>query len=62
VLLGDRVVVMTARPGRIMADVAVPFARPRDPTAPAFNDCRREITRLLEQASTMTADPLAQVS
>lgn len=29
VLLGDRVVVMTARPGRIKADVAIPLARPR---------------------------------
>lgn len=29
VLLGDRVVVMTARPGRIKAEVAIPLARPR---------------------------------
>jgi len=49
VLLGDRVIVMTPRPGRIRADVPVPFPRPRDPTAPEFNDCRRDITRLLEQ-------------
>jgi ABC-type nitrate/sulfonate/bicarbonate transport system ATPase subunit len=62
VLLGDRVIVMTARPGRIMADVAVPFARPRDPTAPEFNDCRREVAQLLEQASAITADPLTEAS
>jgi NitT/TauT family transport system ATP-binding protein len=62
VLLGDRVVVMTARPGHIMAEVAVPFARPRDPTAPEFNNSRREIARLLEQASTMTPDPLVKAS
>lgn len=62
VLLGDRVIVMTARPGRIMADVAVSFPKPRDPTAPEFNDCRREVARLLEQASTITADPLSQAS
>jgi NitT/TauT family transport system ATP-binding protein len=30
VLLGDRVVVMSGRPGRILADIAIPFARPRD--------------------------------
>ena len=30
VLLGDRVIVMSGRPGRILADIAVPFARPRD--------------------------------
>lgn len=28
-LLGDRVVVMTARPGRVKDDIAVPFERPR---------------------------------
>jgi NitT/TauT family transport system ATP-binding protein len=28
--LGDRVVVMSARPGRILVDIPVPFARPRD--------------------------------
>jgi NitT/TauT family transport system ATP-binding protein len=28
-VLGDRVVVMTAHPGMIKADLAVPFARPR---------------------------------
>jgi NitT/TauT family transport system ATP-binding protein len=30
VLLGDRVVVMSGRPGRILADIRVPFSRPRD--------------------------------
>lgn len=28
--LGDRIIVMSARPGEIIADIAVPFARPRD--------------------------------
>lgn len=30
VILGDRVVVMSARPGRIIDDIRVPFGRPRD--------------------------------
>ena len=30
VLLGDRVIVMSARPGRILANIPIPFARPRD--------------------------------
>jgi NitT/TauT family transport system ATP-binding protein len=35
--LADRVLVMTARPGRIKTEVAVPFARPRD-----FREIRRD--------------------
>lgn len=31
-LLGDRVVVMSARPGTIVDDIPVPFARPRSPS------------------------------
>lgn len=32
ILLGDRIVVMTARPGSIKADITVPFSRPRHHT------------------------------
>ncbi|HEU5299742.1 MAG TPA: ABC transporter ATP-binding protein [bacterium] len=35
--LADRVLVMTARPGRIKSEVVVPFARPRD-----FREIRRD--------------------
>jgi NitT/TauT family transport system ATP-binding protein len=31
ILLGDRVVVMGARPGRVIADIKIPFERPRSP-------------------------------
>lgn len=31
VVLSDRVVVMTASPGRVKAEILVPFRRPRDP-------------------------------
>ena len=40
VFLADRVLVMTARPSRIVADLRLPFARPRDVTlqdTPEFN-------------------------
>jgi ABC-type nitrate/sulfonate/bicarbonate transport system ATPase subunit len=47
-LLGDRVVVMTARPGRIKQIVAVDLPRPRDVTSPDFNAMRRRVSALLE--------------
>lgn len=51
VLLGDRVVVMTGRPGRIREEIPVPIARPRDPRdiSPAAHDIARAIWRLLEE-------------
>ena len=48
ILLGDRVVVMTARPGRIKEIVAVDLPRPRDVTATDFNAIRRRVSALLE--------------
>jgi len=48
VLLGDRVVVMTARPGRIKEIVAIDLPRPRDVTSAEFNGIRRRIGALLE--------------
>ena len=47
VLLADRVIAMTALPGRVKADVRIALPRPRDPTSPAFNDHRRELETLL---------------
>ena len=58
VLLGDRVVAMTAHPGRVKADVRIALARPRDPTSPPFNDHRRALEQLLAEetiAETATA-------
>ena len=48
ILLGDEVIVMTARPGRIKEIVAVDLPRPRDVTAADFNATRRRIAALLE--------------
>lgn len=47
VLLADRVIAMTALPGRLKADVEIKLPRPRDPTSPSFNDHRRELENLL---------------
>jgi NitT/TauT family transport system ATP-binding protein len=50
ILLGDRIVVMSARPGRIISEFIVPFARPRAPeiTAdPAFGRLEQEIWAIL---------------
>ena len=47
-LLGDRVVVMTARPGRIKEIFAIELSRPRDVTSAEFNDIRRRVTSLLQ--------------
>jgi ABC-type nitrate/sulfonate/bicarbonate transport system ATPase subunit len=46
VLLSDRIYVMTARPGRIRAEVKVPLLRPRDPVAIAGQ--KAEISALLQ--------------
>jgi NitT/TauT family transport system ATP-binding protein len=43
IFLADRVVVMSPGPGRIETERAVELARPRDVSAPNFNDIRREL-------------------
>ncbi len=49
--LGDRIIVMSARPGEIAADITVPFARPRDVLElrrhPDFGRMTFEIWKLL---------------
>jgi NitT/TauT family transport system ATP-binding protein len=47
VMLSDRVVVMTAAPGRIEEDIKLELARPRDITAIEFNQVRRDVTQYL---------------
>ena len=56
VFLGDRVFVMTARPGRLARVVPVDLPRPRDldvMATPAFGDATREIRALLHQRGTL---------
>ncbi len=47
VVLSDRVVVMTAGPGRIEHDSRIHLARPREVSAIDFNQVRRDITQRL---------------
>jgi ABC-type nitrate/sulfonate/bicarbonate transport system ATPase subunit len=43
VLLADRVLVMSAGPGRIDSDFRIDLARPRDVASPEFNALRRDV-------------------
>jgi NitT/TauT family transport system ATP-binding protein len=54
VFLSDRVYVMTARPGRIKAELTVPLARPRTPemtASPEFAAMVRQIKGLIREES-----------
>jgi NitT/TauT family transport system ATP-binding protein len=53
VLLSDRILVMTRRPGRIVAEVAVPFLRPRSPELAeglAFNQLCGRLRGMIEES------------
>jgi NitT/TauT family transport system ATP-binding protein len=47
ILLADRLVIMTPRPGRIKMDMRIDIPRPRDPASGDFNALRRTVTDLL---------------
>jgi ABC-type nitrate/sulfonate/bicarbonate transport system ATPase subunit len=47
VFLADRIIVMSAHPGRILADIPIPLAHPRDRTAPDVTEYVRDIRNLL---------------
>ena len=58
VFLSDRVIVLSPRPGRILADVRIDLPRPRNLdmlTEPAFGAYARQIRRLLDAGRTHTA-------
>ena len=47
VLLADRVLVMSAGPGKIDSDFRIDLPRPRDVSSPEFNALRRDVARRL---------------
>jgi NitT/TauT family transport system ATP-binding protein len=47
VLLSDRILVMSAGPGRIDSDIAIELPRPREVSSPEFNTVRRDVARRL---------------
>jgi NitT/TauT family transport system ATP-binding protein len=52
VFLGSRVILMSASPGRLIADIRVPLRRPRDAamlTAPEFIDIKRQCLRYIRE-------------
>ena len=60
VYLSNRVVVMTARPGRVVADVAIAAPYPRTEefrTSPLFNEYCRQISTALSQAVSAPPTP-----
>ena len=58
IYLADRILVTTARPGRIKAEWRVDTPRPRDPTAEEFRNLERQIYELLDEelAKTMASE------
>ena len=47
IYLADRVIVMTYRPGTVKRDVLIDLPRLRDPSAPEFNQLKRELGQLV---------------
>lgn len=59
VFLSDRVLVMSARPGRIVADVTIPFERPRDfaiVDSPEFNEICAYLRSKISEQETVGAE------
>ena len=54
VFLGDRILLLSPRPGRVDMEVPVPFARPREPdlqSMPEFQEIVRQLRHRLNQIS-----------
>jgi len=49
IMLGDRIMVMTARPGRIRKITAIDLPHPRETTSEGFRECERELYADLDE-------------
>jgi NitT/TauT family transport system ATP-binding protein len=58
ILLADRVVVMSAAPGRVLEEVTIALPRPRSMTDPNFNAYRVRLTSHMEREVTRAAEVL----
>jgi ABC-type nitrate/sulfonate/bicarbonate transport system ATPase subunit len=61
VFLGDRILILSAKPARIVGDLRVPLERPRDPLSSEFMQIRAECVRLL-RGSTPEMDEKTEMS
>lgn len=62
IYLADRIVVMTYRPGTVKRDQLVDIPRPRDPSSAAFNDLKRELSKLVMEEQQRCADAELKVA
>jgi ABC-type nitrate/sulfonate/bicarbonate transport system ATPase subunit len=57
VFLGDRVVVLSAKPARIIATIDVPLKRPRNPLSPDFTAIRARCADIMQSLHAGTETP-----
>ena len=58
VFLGDRMIILSTKPARIQADIAVTLPRPRDTLSPEFTQLRSRCAQILSTVSDRSAATL----
>ena len=57
VFLGDRVLILSAKPATIIADIAVDLPRPRDILSAQFTELRRRCLHVLHEQHAQASNP-----